>query len=94
MVIFLRLNILQENGNESADKLVQNAIDTLRINYTGTNRMTLAMIPLLRTNARVVNVASRLGILNKIPGEALRAQFADPSATLAQIDQLVDGFIK
>ena len=66
----------------------------MRINYTGANRMTLSMIPLLRTNARIVNMASLMGTLNTLPGDSLRAQFAEPSATLAQIDQLIDGFIK
>ena len=60
-------NILKESGKELVEKLVQNAIDTMRINYTGTIRIKLAMMQLpLRTNARVVNVASQLGMLNNI----------------------------
>eukprot|EP01013_Petalomonas_cantuscygni_P038458 TRINITY_DN6959_c0_g1_i1.p1 TRINITY_DN6959_c0_g1~~TRINITY_DN6959_c0_g1_i1.p1 ORF type:complete len:297 (-),score=75.25 TRINITY_DN6959_c0_g1_i1:90-980(-) len=78
---------------------------TCKINYNGTNQVTEAFLPLLREAAkkgahdpryprpRVINVASRAGLLSKITDDALRARFEDPSLTFAQLDALVEQYI-
>ena len=53
-----------------------------------------AFFPLLRPHARVVNVASRLGLLNKIINSDLKAKLSNPNATVEDIVNVMNQYVK
>lgn len=55
--------------------------------------MCKALVPLLRANARLVNLSSSAGHLLRIPGENLRKQFADPNLTEEKLSTLMNQFV-
>ncbi|XP_050294722.1 carbonyl reductase [NADPH] 3-like [Anthonomus grandis grandis] len=63
------------------------------VNYFGTVRVCEALFPLLRQNAKVINVSSSAGLLQKIPSEAIRAKFKD-AKTVEQLNELMREYIK
>ncbi|KZT60333.1 NAD(P)-binding protein [Calocera cornea HHB12733] len=68
---------------------------TLDVNYYGTQRVTNALLPLIKPEGgRIACVSSFMGQLHNIPGRALRRQFADPDLTHHQLDQLMSKFIQ
>jgi carbonyl reductase 1 len=70
------------------------AKETMNINYFGTINVSNALFPLLRSNARVVNVSSKLGLLTRVVSEELRKKIADPSNSIEQISQIANDYIK
>ena len=66
---------------------------TINTNYYGVKKTCDALFPLLRDGARVVNVSSSCGFLNKIPGKDLKARFAANDLTVKQLDELMEDFI-
>ncbi|GJQ71693.1 hypothetical protein Trydic_g11387 [Trypoxylus dichotomus] len=70
---------------------VKKVIDT---NYFGLLRVSEAFLPLLRNDARVVNVSSMLGHLSKIPSAELRRKFSDSSLTVAKLNDLMDQYLR
>jgi len=79
------------NGSATEPPGVQ-AEDTIRINYYGTKAVCLALFPLLRTNAHVVNLSSSAGRLQRIRSEELRERFLDEELTYEKIDALMEEF--
>lgn len=69
------------------------AKETMNINYFGTINVSNALFPLLRSNARVVNVSSKLGLLTRVVSEELRKKIADPSNSIEQISQIANDYI-
>ncbi|KAJ8940429.1 hypothetical protein NQ314_010726 [Rhamnusium bicolor] len=63
-----------ESFGEQAEK-------TVAVNYFGTLRVCEALFPLLRTNARVVNISSSAGHLHRIPSADIRAKFSNADLT-------------
>lgn len=108
----LRLHLVAEYGEPCLDVLVNNAAMAFRMaakepahvqarvtidnNYYGTKAVSEALFPLLRPGARVVNVSSALGTLNRaVKGsEELRARFASESLTVPELDALMEEFIE
>ena len=68
------------------------AKETLRVNYYGTLQTCEALLPLLRTNGRVVNVGSMAGGMSSW-GSELRAQFLEPSLDVPRLSALCERFI-
>lgn len=71
----------------------EQAKKTLEVNYFSTLRFCEAMFPLLRNNARVVNVSSSAGHLSKIPSEAKRKELSRPDLTIPELTKLMEKFV-
>lgn len=75
--------------------MVKEAEENIRVNYKGTRNVCHAFFPLLRVNARVVNVVSRLGMLAFAKeNEALRNTLTSESLTEEQIEPLIDQYLQ
>lgn len=70
------------------------AEETIKLNYFATVRICEALFPLLRQDARVINMSSALGHLKKIPSADLRAKFADPNLTVDGLNELMNKFVE
>ncbi|XP_056642694.1 carbonyl reductase [NADPH] 1-like [Diorhabda sublineata] len=70
------------------------AKETIRVNYFGTLRVCDALFPLLRNNAKVVNVSSSAGHLYRIPSEEIRREFSKKDLTVFELNKLVEKFVK
>lgn len=70
------------------------AEETIKVNYFGTLRVCEALYPLLRSNAKVVNISSALGQLKIIPSKDLKAKFADPNLTVDKLSDLMRKFVE
>lgn len=68
------------------------ARNTLAINYWGTRNTTLAFLPLISKEGRIVNVSSSVGKL-KIVSEELRNKFSAPGLDLHELDGLMKQFV-
>lgn len=67
---------------------------TLKTNFFSTKRVCDILFPILKPNARVVNVSSVAGHLSKIPSEDLRSQFASPDLTYEELTGLMQDFLE
>jgi len=80
-------------NNDAPEPVAKQAEITLRTNYFSLVRVCDALFPLLRTNAKVVNISSSAGHLSRIPSEALRKQLSDPALTVPKLSELMNQFI-
>ncbi|KAI8917687.1 carbonyl reductase [NADPH] 1-like protein [Powellomyces hirtus] len=71
----------------------QIAATTVGTNYTGTKNTSLAFLPLIRENGRVIIVSSMAGKLSILSPE-LQAKFSSPSLTLEELDMLMQSFVQ
>lgn len=53
-----------------------------------------SLFPILRSNARVVNVSSSAGHLSEIPSEDKKKKLIDPTLTVQELNKLVEQFIE
>jgi len=79
---------------DATEPFGEQAETTLRINYFDTLKVCEALFPLLRPHARVVNVSSSAGFLQRIPGEHLRKIFANPDLTVKELNETMESFIR
>ncbi|KAH9313773.1 hypothetical protein KI387_022400 [Taxus chinensis] len=64
------------------------------INYYGTKRITEALLPLFRPEARIVNVSSEAGLLQWLRNDSLRQKLSDVSKITEEfIDEMIEGFL-
>jgi carbonyl reductase 1 len=70
------------------------AKETIRTNYYGTLWLCNALFPLLRQNARVVNVSSSAGHLSHIKADDLKAKFNDKNITVDELNKLMDTYVR
>lgn len=80
--------------NDATEPFAVQAKETVRVNYFGTLRVCQALFPLLKQNARVVNVSSSAGHLLRIPSEELRAKFSDNQLDIPALNSLMEKFVK
>ncbi|KAF6203901.1 hypothetical protein GE061_002239 [Apolygus lucorum] len=79
----------------SPEPLEEQVAETLKTNYFALKNVCHALFPLLRPHARVVNLTSSAGNLERmVPGEALRKRFADPNLTEEMLDQLLAEYVR
>lgn len=83
--VFLPVNAENTAGNV--------ARETMDINYYATMRISNALFPLLRSNARVVNVASKLGLLCRVPNQELKSKILK-AITFEEMNQISEGYVK
>jgi len=70
------------------------AKETLEVNYFATLRLCNALFPLLRNNARVVNVSSSAGQLTNIPSEEKRKELSRPNLAVEELTKLMEKFVQ
>lgn len=66
----------------------------MKINFFGTLNLCVALFPLLRNNARVVNLSSRLGLLNQISNKDIKNKILSENLTVEDIIQIVNDYIE
>lgn len=79
---------------ESTKPFAEEAEHTIRVNYFGTLAVCTAFFPLLRPNARVVNVASDSGMLVYVKSEELRNRLSNEKVTIEQLNELMTEFVE
>lgn len=77
----------------------EQATVTLRTNFFNTYRACNILFPILKSHARVVNVSSSAGHLQKIPGNdaiavALRGKLSSPDLTAEELLKLMQDFVE
>ncbi|KAK9718124.1 short chain dehydrogenase [Popillia japonica] len=83
------------NGTpENYNSFLTQAQDTIATNYFGLLRVSEAFIPLLRKDARIVNVSSSSGHLSRLPSTDLRSKFSSNTLTVSQLADLVNQYLK
>jgi NAD(P)-dependent dehydrogenase (short-subunit alcohol dehydrogenase family) len=88
------LDILVNNAGESFDGFDAGVAErTLDVNVFGAERVTDALLPLMRPGGRVVMVSSGMGTLSHV-SPALAARFDDPRLTRAGLTELLGSFVR
>jgi carbonyl reductase 1 len=72
----------------------EQASASVRVNFTGTLNLCNALFPLLRAHARVVNVASRVGVLDKIKDAETKKILAGQESTVEDIVKVMSNFVE
>uniref|UniRef100_A0A023FKP1 carbonyl reductase (NADPH) n=1 Tax=Amblyomma cajennense TaxID=34607 RepID=A0A023FKP1_AMBCJ len=93
------LDVLVNNAaiaykKNSTAPFAEQAEVTLKTNFFGTLNVCKELFPLLRPHARVVNLSSCAGMLERIPGEELKKKFNDPNITLEELCSLMEQFVQ
>nr|XP_023026625.1 carbonyl reductase [NADPH] 1-like [Leptinotarsa decemlineata] len=70
------------------------AEETLKVNYFSTLNFCEAVFPLLRQNAKVVNLSSSAGHLSRIPSADLRTKLSSPDLSISELSKLMDAFVR
>ena len=70
------------------------AVETMSINFFGTLNVSNALIPLLRSNSRVVNVSSRLGLLKQVDNNEIRNKIKNENLTIEELVKIVNEYIE
>lgn len=65
----------------------------MSINYYGVLNLSDALFPLLRPNARVVNVASKLGLLTRLPAQSHKDRILNAKA-VQDVSQIVEDYVR
>jgi carbonyl reductase 1 len=80
--------------NDDPTPILTQAQETIRVNFTSTLNVCNALFPLLRPHARVVNVASRLGMLSFITDTDVQRKLASENLTVGQVQNILNDFIE
>lgn len=67
---------------------------TVKTNFFGLLNVCKELFPLLRPHARVVNLSSMCGMLQRIPGEELKKKLNNPKITLEELCSLMEQFVQ
>ena len=91
------LNVLINNAAiaykvASSAPFLEQATNTIRINFTGTLNITRALLPLVRPHGRIVNVSSMASKLSQVSSE-LQKKFSDPKLTEGELVALMQQFV-
>ena len=78
---------------KSTAPFLEQATNTLKVNFTGTLNITRVFIPIVRPHGRIVNVSSSAGSLSRLQ-KHLQEKFSSPSLTEAELVDLMDQFVK
>ncbi|KAJ8934496.1 hypothetical protein NQ314_013313 [Rhamnusium bicolor] len=92
--LFHQLDIADQTSKDALEPFAEQAEKTVAVNYFGTLRVCEALFPLLRNNAKVVNISSSAGHLYRIPSASVRAKFSDSSLTIPKLNEIMESFVK
>lgn len=79
---------------DAKEPFAEQAAVTTAVNYFGTLDVCNVLFPILRKNARVINISSSAGHLSRIPSRELREKFSDPNLTVSQLNELIKKFVR
>ncbi|XP_068666984.1 (+)-neomenthol dehydrogenase [Aristolochia californica] len=96
------VDILVNNAAVSFNELDQNSVEhaetVMKTNFYGAKLLTEALLPLFRRSAsisRMLNISSRLGLLNKVTNESVRRLLLDEERLSEEkIDGMVNLFLE
>ncbi|KAL3242808.1 hypothetical protein MRX96_020973 [Rhipicephalus microplus] len=93
------LDVLVNNAGiaykqNSTAPVAEQAEVTVNTNFFGTLNVCKELFPLLRPHARVVNVSSMCGMLQRIPGEELKKKLSNPDITVDQLCDLMNDYVQ
>ena len=77
----------------STAPFLEQATNTVRVNFTGTLNLTRALLPLVRPHGRIVNVSSMASKLSQVSSE-LQKRFTDPELTEEGLVGLMREFVE
>jgi len=80
--------------NAATESIGHQAKITIATNYFSVKNTCENLYPLLRSGARVVNLSSSCGFLNRIPDQVLKAKLANENLTYEELDGLMNEFIE
>lgn len=84
-------SISQETAPEP---FAEQAKTTVDVNYFATLHLCEALFPLLRKNARVINVSSSAGHLSLVVSAESRAKLSASTLTVPQLNKLAEQFVE
>ena len=90
-MFLFKKNILKKEDDVPIHK---EAVETLKINFFGTLSACDILFPLLRSNARCVNVTSRMGFLERITSEKLVEQLSVNNLSREELILMVNDYIR
>ncbi|KAI3380373.1 hypothetical protein SNEBB_002157 [Seison nebaliae] len=93
------LDILVNNAGiaykqNSTAPVSEQAEVTMKTNYFGLKYLTMKFINDMKKNGHVVNVASQLGLLTRIPSKNLKEKFADKNTTIDMISGMMEDYVE
>ena len=65
----------------------------MNCNFFGTLNVCIALFPLLRDHARVVNVSSRRGMLDRISNIEIKRKLSNGNCTIEDLVQIANNYI-
>lgn len=74
--------------------LGKEAEDTMNTNFFGTLNVCKELFPLIRSNGRVVNVSSRLGLLGQVSSEELKNKIKNDNLTEDELVEIINDYIE
>mmetsp|Transcript_24040 Transcript_24040/g.32947 ORF Transcript_24040/g.32947 Transcript_24040/m.32947 type:complete len:274 (-) Transcript_24040:123-944(-) len=80
--------------NAATEPFSEQAEVTNDINYFGTLRVSLALLPLLKKGGKVVNIGSQAGLLKLIKSEELKNKLESDKLTIDELSDIVRSFVK
>ncbi|GIY59038.1 carbonyl reductase 1 [Caerostris darwini] len=72
----------------------EQAVNTIKVNFSGTLKVCLHLFPLLRSHARVVHMSSSAGYLSYIESEDVRNRFRSENLTKEELCGFMKEFVK
>ncbi|KAL2470133.1 NAD(P)-binding Rossmann-fold superfamily protein [Abeliophyllum distichum] len=98
---FGTLDILVNNAAVSFNHINENSVEhaeiVIRTNFYGPKWLTEALLPMFRRSdsvGRILNISSRLGLLNKLKNPELREMLLDEKVTENEIEGMVRLFLE
>ncbi|CAI9108531.1 OLC1v1008153C1 [Oldenlandia corymbosa var. corymbosa] len=99
---FSALDILINNAGVSFNDIDENSVEyaeiVIRTNFYGPKLLTEALLPIFRRSSsvgRIINISSRLGLLNKLQNPSLRKMLMDENnLSEMQIEKIVTLFLE
>jgi NAD(P)-dependent dehydrogenase (short-subunit alcohol dehydrogenase family) len=90
----VHLDVLVNNAGIAPKGFTAQSVQaTLDVNFFGVERVTDALLPVIRDGGSIVMVSSGLGELSTYYGEAIRRRLLDPHLTRHGLDQLMHEFV-
>lgn len=78
----------------ATEPFLEQATNTIKTNYTATLNVCDVLFPILKAHARVVNLSSSAGMLQRIPSEELREQLSNEHLTVGNLNDLVSDYLR
>lgn len=81
-------------SKDAPEPKIFQAEQTLFINFTSLVNFTEAILPLVKSGGKIVNITSSSGHLSRIPSEELRKKFSSEALTLKELRSLVNSYVE